>query len=67
MERYIPTDINDFERWYADNSGVTIEFLHKWGRRGAVCDCLDDKCTGFQMLHDAWCEEKTPVDPNEVD
>ena len=41
----------EFEAWYASNSRVTVEILHKMGRRGAPCDCGDKSCTGWQMLY----------------
>lgn len=43
--------IEHFERDYAERSGTTVQELHAWGRFGAVCDCTDDDCPGFQMLH----------------
>jgi hypothetical protein len=47
----LPTTVEEFERWYADNGGVTVEFLHDHGRFGAPCDCGDEICTGFQMMY----------------
>ena len=41
----------EFERWYAVNSKVTVSFLHKNGRYGKSCDCKEDGCTGWQMAH----------------
>ena len=54
--------VQEFERWYANNSGVTVEFLHKYGRYGAPCDCGDTICTGWQMTHQDYVleEEKKP-------
>lgn len=45
-------DIADFEKRYAEASGTTVAELHHYGRRGALCDCREDMCDGFQMLHD---------------
>ncbi len=45
-------DIAKFERDYAERSGVTVEFLRHHGRYGALCDCGEDICDGFQMAHD---------------
>lgn len=50
----------EFEQWYAANSGVSVELLHKWGMRGAPCDCGDEICTGWQMLH----EQQRPAPPD---
>lgn len=41
-----------FERWYAENSGVTIEWLHEHGRYGKPCDCGESECTGWQMAYE---------------
>jgi len=43
--------IEAFEEQYAARSGTTVERLHRWGMFGAPCDCGDDECEGFQMLH----------------
>ena len=49
---HIAAAIQKFEQEYADRSGVTVDWLHAHGRRGALCDCGDDICDGFQMAHD---------------
>jgi hypothetical protein len=45
--------VRAFEQEYATRSGVTVEWLHSWGRFGAPCDCGWDRCRGFQMTY-AW-------------
>lgn len=39
----------EFERWYAGNSNVTVAFLHYWGRRAERCYCGEPDCTGWIM------------------
>lgn len=41
-----------FELGYAQRSGITIERLHHLGLRGYPCDCSEEGCHGWQMLHD---------------
>ena len=41
----------EFEEWYAANSGVPVALLHSWGRYGKPCDCGDDSCRGWQMAY----------------
>lgn len=43
--------VEQFEREYAERSGVTVEFLRQWGRHGELCDCDEEICEGFQMAH----------------
>lgn len=38
----------EFERQYAERSGLTVEKLRAWGRIVAPCDCGDDMCEGWQ-------------------
>ena len=49
---HIEAAIEKFEQEYAERSGVTVEWLHVNGRRGAQCHCGDGMCDGFQMTHD---------------
>lgn len=39
----------EFERGYAERSGMTIEQLSYWGRYAERCDCGDENCGGWQM------------------
>ena len=48
MKRTFET-AEQFEAWYAHNSGVSVEWLHKMGRYGKLCDCGEEDCTGWQM------------------
>ncbi len=41
----------DFEQWYAQNSGITVEFLHSLGLYAKPCDCKEEGCQGWQMAH----------------
>lgn len=40
-----------FEEQYARRSGTTVLRLHRAGRFGAPCDCEEEGCEGFQMMH----------------
>ena len=41
----------EWEAAYAERSGVTVEFLHSWGRFAERCDCGDAECEGWAMGH----------------
>jgi len=41
----------EFEAAYAAMSGVTVAFLHRWGRYAAPCDCGDSMCEDWVMGH----------------
>ena len=41
----------EFEAAFAARSGVTPEFLHRWGRYAEPCDCGDPECEGWAMGH----------------
>lgn len=43
----------EFEKGYAERSGVTVEWLHKHGQHGAPCDCGEEGCRGWQMVSDS--------------
>lgn len=49
------TDVtrDEFERAYAERSGVTVQELHDHGRFAEPCDCGADMCEGWQMAHRA--------------
>jgi len=40
-----------FEKRYAKRSGVSVEFLHSWGRFAERCRCEEDHCEGWTMGH----------------
>jgi len=42
---------DEFETAYARRSGVTVAFLHHWGRYAEPCDCGDEICEGWSMGH----------------
>ncbi len=46
-------DVEEFEERYAARSGdgLSVRYLHAAGRLGWWCDCGDETCEGFQMLH----------------
>lgn len=48
-----PSSVEEFERQYAERSGVTVEFLHDQELFGVTCECGDEICEGFQMTHRA--------------
>ena len=41
----------EFELLYAQRSGTTVEWLHKYGRHGIPCTCGEDCCEGWQMSY----------------
>lgn len=38
----------EFERQYAERSGLTVQQLRKYGRIVVPCDCGDPTCEGWQ-------------------
>lgn len=51
MTRQLPrTSAEQFERDYAERSGVTVEWLREYGRVVRPCDCGEDICTGWQSV-----------------
>lgn len=42
---------DEFEQQYAERSGITVEQLHELGRWAIQCDCKDELCQGWQMIH----------------
>ena len=42
---------DEFEKGYAERSGITVERLHKLGRFATPCDCDSMDCFGWQMTH----------------
>ena len=49
MDKLTFDTVEKFESWYANNSRVPVDWLHKHGRYGAPCNCGEDGCTGWQM------------------
>lgn len=47
-----PLTAEEFERQYAERSGVTVEALRgpPWNRVVRPCDCGEDVCQGWQSL-----------------
>lgn len=41
----------DFEKKYADDSGMTIEQLHGNGLFAVRCHCGDSGCKGWKIVH----------------
>lgn len=52
----------EFEEEYARRSGVSVEWLHKHGRRVEPCDCGDESCNGWQMTHIEPAEKRADAD-----
>jgi hypothetical protein len=42
---------DEFESAYAACSGVSVIWLHSWGRYAERCDCGDPDCQGWAMGH----------------
>jgi hypothetical protein len=40
-----------FEAEYAERAGVTVEWLHRWGRWAEPCHCAGEYCEGWAMGH----------------
>ena len=40
----------EFEREYAERSGVTVEWLREHGRVVRPCDCGEDGCEGWKSV-----------------
>ena len=41
---------DEFEKEYAEKSGMTVEELHKKGQYAKECDCEYENCKGWQMV-----------------
>jgi hypothetical protein len=41
----------EFERAYAERSGVTVELLREWGRVVKPCGCGEPECVGWQSVN----------------
>ena len=46
-----------FEQWYADNSGTPLERLAEIGLSAVACNCGRSSCKGWRMVH--WSETVT--------
>jgi len=42
---------DEFERRYAERSGITVAELYALGRYALPCDCGEPGCEGWQMAH----------------
>lgn len=40
---------DEFEKGYAERSGITVEDLHKHGQEAVPCDCGEESCRGWAM------------------
>lgn len=40
----------EFEKGYAERSGITVEKLKEFGQEGRACDCDEEICKGWQMV-----------------
>ncbi len=43
--------LEEFEKGYAERSGITVEKLHELGYYGIPCDCDYELCEGWQMTN----------------
>jgi len=41
---------DEFEKSYAERSGLTVEALHKLGLKAHPCECGAYNCPGWQMV-----------------
>jgi hypothetical protein len=53
-----PLTAEQFEQEYAENSGVTVEFLRENGRVVCSCECGDPICLGWQSINRTLAEEQ---------
>ena len=42
---------DEFEKGYADRSGVTVGWLHQQGQGAVPCSCGEDDCKGWAMVN----------------
>jgi len=42
---------DEFEKQYADKSGVTIEWLHEQGQFASPCYCGEEGCDGWKIIN----------------
>ena len=49
---------DEFEQGYAERSGVTVEWLRDNDYCAFPCDCEEDGCNGWQMVHKFTTESK---------
>lgn len=42
---------DEFEKLYAERSGVTVEWLHAQGRHSIPCGCDYEGCHGWQLVN----------------
>jgi hypothetical protein len=48
---------DEFERAYAERSGVTVEWLREQGRVVRSCDCGERGCEGWQSMNEWEAQE----------
>lgn len=49
LDAEVEAQANAFAERYAARSGVSVEFLHEWGRYPEPCACGEPGCEGFIM------------------
>lgn len=49
-DRELTLTADEFERAYAERSGVTVEWLRKQGLTVRPCDCGEEGCEGWQSV-----------------
>jgi hypothetical protein len=50
----------EFEKQYAEKSGLTIDQLHWFGLHAETCDCGDERCNGWIMVSHTFDLDMTP-------
>lgn len=43
--------LDEFEKRYAEFSNLTVKQLRAFGLQGIPCDCNENGCNGWQMIH----------------
>lgn len=47
----------EFEQGYAKRSGMTVDQLHGLSFHAEFCECGEEICEGWQMVHTERCPE----------
>lgn len=53
MHLPVPISNEEFEREYAERSGISLDELRALGLRPYTCKCDYEECQGFQMLSES--------------
>ena len=58
---------DEFEKGYAERSGMTLEHFREIGLHGVPCECDYEHCTGWKvdsgLMYEAWKRIATVLSP----